>query len=80
MKPSSTDLRLEPPPKGEDDLAKAAAVTGDFSSGLSPSPDRIPPPAAAADLGLIVGGMGVLGSGEESMPAFGVDGGSSRAS
>ena len=40
--------------------------------------DRIPPPVD--DLGLIVGGTGVLGNGEWMPPAFGVGGGNSMAS
>ena len=79
---ANTYLRLAPPPTGEDDLAKAAAATAaDFSSGLSLSLDRIPPPAApVTDLGLIVGGIGVLGNGDWMPPAFGVGGGNSMAS
>ena len=75
---TNTNLRLAPPPTGEDDLAKAAAAATDFSSGLSLSLDRIPPPVT--DLGLIVGGTGVLGNGEWMPPTFGVGGGNSMAS
>ena len=60
-----TNLRLGLPPTGEDDLAKVDAT--DLSSALSVRLDRlarIPPPPPVADLGLIVGGMGVLGNGE----------------